>query len=365
MIALYHRVYRRENFETAANDLMGLLYMAQEREPNEPRSLFVDIDGHKNEVGGFDEDMRELQTEFGIEILLPFVEELHFPLVSVKNPIGQRNDIPKKIVIGNQRNERDTSLDRLYIENYSNTEFLSEMDVYEYMEEVSIFLKEYTESIKFEHEKEEFDTFGWLGMWRKHMNELSIELFNSFVFGNLLSVAAMTRSLIESYIFMCILKKEKSQVLIHEWWLCNMIHKAVVGDKVDKKRMKSIKSYCRMHKINFDEKWNYYTTKVKGGSGWLRELMGDRGISVKALCKYIGEDEIFEDYQSASDFVHGQDITTKTNPFISYSSIYVRLYLMMDYIFKSMQLFEVDSEIELQIADLEYELIELGKNYIR
>ena len=70
MIALYHRIYKRENFETAANDLIGLLYSAQEKQPNEPRTLFVDIDGHKNEVDGFDDDMAELQLEFGIKVLL-------------------------------------------------------------------------------------------------------------------------------------------------------------------------------------------------------------------------------------------------------------------------------------------------------
>ena len=101
-------------------------------------------------------------------------------------------------------------MENLYIENYSNTEFLSEPDVYEYMEEVSSFLKKYTEMIKYEWKREEYDSFGWLGMWRKHMNELSVELFNSFVFGNYLSVAAMTRSLIECYIYASILKKEKS-----------------------------------------------------------------------------------------------------------------------------------------------------------
>ena len=65
MIALYHRVYRRENFEKAAKDLVELIYMAQEKAPNIPRALYVDIDGHRNKVGGYDADMQELQTEFG------------------------------------------------------------------------------------------------------------------------------------------------------------------------------------------------------------------------------------------------------------------------------------------------------------
>ena len=357
MIALYHRVFRRENFETAANDLMGLLYTAQEKQPNEPRVLYVDIDGHKNEVGGFDDDMVELQLDFGVKVLLQFVEELHFPMYAIKNPKEQKNNSPKKLVIENQRNERDTSLEELYIENYANTEFLSEVDVYEYMKTVSVFLKQYKEMIKYQGKKEEYDVFGWLAMWRKHMNELAVELFNSFVFGNYLSVAAMTRSLIECYIYGSILKKEKSQLLIDEWWICNMIHKALE----DESQVDIIKEYCKLHKLDFEEKWKYYS-KAKGGAAWLKELMGSRGIGVNALCIYIGEEDVYRDYQNSSDFVHGQDIATKMSPFTWYSSIYLRLYLMMTYIFKTIRLF--DNDVEKELRELEYGLRELGKKYI-
>lgn len=364
MIALYHRIYRRENFETAANDLIGLLYMAQEKQPNMPRSLFVDIDGHRNEAGGFDEDMRELQTEFGMGVLMQYVEELHFPLISVKNPNKQRNDIPQKLIIQNQRNERDTSLEELYIENYSNTEFLSEPDIHEYMKKVSDFLKNYSDSVKFNYTQEEFDSFGWLGMWQKHINELSTELYNSFVFGNLFSVAAMTRSLIECYIFIQILKKEKSQELIDEWWLCNIIHK-IKGDKKKEFWEETIKNYCNTRNINFEEKYKYYMDKAKGEKGWLRELMGDKGIGVRALCNYIDEEEIYGDYQSASVFVHGQDVVTKLSPFTFYSSIYNRLYLMLYYIFKTIRLFDIDEAIEKEILDLENQVLELGEKYLK
>ena len=365
MVALYHRIFRRENFETAANDLMGLIYQAQIDEPNEARALFVDIDGHRNEAGGFDEDMRELQTEFAIEVLLQFVEELHFPLMELKNPKGQNNNVPRKLLIGNQQNERDTSLEQLYLENYSNTEFLSEPDVYQYMEAVSSFLQNYTESMKYERDKEMYDAFGWLGMWRRHMNDLSIELLNSFVFGNYLSVAAMTRSLIECYIFAKILKQEKSQSLIDEWWICNMIQKAVVGDKVDKNILNIVKDYCGSREIDFQNKWEYYTTKARTSSGWLKELMGVNGIGISALCKYIGEEDVYNDYQNASNYVHGQDITTKMSPFAFYSSIYIRLCLMMEYIFRTIRLFDVDVEIEAEIENLADGLVELGKKYLK
>ena len=46
MVALYHRIMRRENFEKAAKDLFDLLKTAQIETPNIDRVLYVDIDGH-------------------------------------------------------------------------------------------------------------------------------------------------------------------------------------------------------------------------------------------------------------------------------------------------------------------------------
>lgn len=158
MIALYHRIYKQENFEKAATDLLELIFMAQEREPDTHRALYVDIEEHRNETGGFDEDMRELQTEFGVGFLLQFVKEIHFPLACVKNSGKQNNDVPRKLLIENSKNEQDDSLTELYIENYSNTEFLTEDDVYEYMKKVSDFLKVYNESMVYAQEKEGYDS---------------------------------------------------------------------------------------------------------------------------------------------------------------------------------------------------------------
>jgi len=62
-IALYHRVMKRENFETAAKNLFDLLVSTQKKFPNKPRALYVDINGHRNTAGSFDNDMFELQKE--------------------------------------------------------------------------------------------------------------------------------------------------------------------------------------------------------------------------------------------------------------------------------------------------------------
>ena len=57
-VALYHRVMRQENFEKAAKDLVSLVYAAEKKEPGKPRTLYLDIDGHRNAQGRFDADMR-------------------------------------------------------------------------------------------------------------------------------------------------------------------------------------------------------------------------------------------------------------------------------------------------------------------
>ena len=366
MIAIYHRVYKRENFEKAANDLIKLIYKAQEQQPGMPRVLYVDIDGHRNKAGGYDEDMQELQIEFGLGFFIQYLKEVHFPLASVKNTKEQNNDVPKVLIFKNEKNIRDDSLNELYIENYSNTEFISEKEVYEYMKNVSKFLKNYNETIWDKREQEKFDPIGWLGMWRRHTMELSIELFNSFVYGNLLSVSAMTRALMECYVMVTIIKQEKSEELIDEWWLCNMIHKADLGEGNRDKRLEdSIKVYCKERNISFVQKWKYYTTEARRENGWLKQLMNGKGVGFETLCKYINEEEIYKDYQSANAYVHGQDVMTKVNTFVYYVSIYKCLFMMMNYIFKTILLFGVGEALEEEIMQLEYELLELGEKYMK
>ena len=59
-VALYHRVMRWENFEKAAKDLVSLVYAAEKKEP---RTLYLDIDGHRNAQGRFDADMRSSKRD--------------------------------------------------------------------------------------------------------------------------------------------------------------------------------------------------------------------------------------------------------------------------------------------------------------
>lgn len=213
-VAVYHRVMRHENFEKAAQDIIDLLQATQHSNPNAPRVLYVDIDDHKNSDGGFDQDMFELQKEFGMGFLLQFFTEIHFPLYDVENPDEQNNDIPEEFKIYNVQNRSYDMLRDLYIEDYSNTEFMTEEPVYEYLEHVADFLKKYNalDISYFKSEKEIYDPYKILDSWRIHVKNLINELFNSFVCGNLISVSAMTRGLIECYAYIWIFRNEESMV---------------------------------------------------------------------------------------------------------------------------------------------------------
>lgn len=358
-IAIYHRVMRRENFEKAAQDIFSLLVQAQKEHPDNPRALYVDIDGHRNESGGFDDDMFELQKHFGLEFLLPFFEELHFPLYSVTNPHPQINDFPETFHIGNTQNVKDNRLSDLYIENYSNTEFISENEVYDYLEKVSHFLKEYnTADLHLSLIKcEAYDPDGWLIRWYSNMKDLIIELFNSFLFGNLMSAAAMTRTLIENYIYIRIFMKERSEKLMEDWFISSILCRfKKTSPTQNKEKKKLIQDYCSLKHRDFSE-----VLKNLGNGyedSWLKNVIGEKP-SIRKLCKYLKDESIYDDYQELCAFVHGQNACIKLAPFLFYSSIYDKFYIMMTYIFKSLRLYPMTEKLYKELETLETGLIEL------
>lgn len=98
-VSLYHIVGEEDAFEQAAHDLFTLVQEAQERFPDWPRLLFLEIRGHLDALGRFEEAFVELQQEFMFGFLGPFLTAVDLPLVSALNPEPQRNDLPDKIVI--------------------------------------------------------------------------------------------------------------------------------------------------------------------------------------------------------------------------------------------------------------------------
>ncbi len=97
--AIYHVIYASETFEESVQILFKLVRTAQEKCPGKSRLLYLDIEGHRNAAGGFDADMLELQSEFLCGTLMPFLSEAHVPLMEIRNPKPQRNDVPNMVNI--------------------------------------------------------------------------------------------------------------------------------------------------------------------------------------------------------------------------------------------------------------------------
>ena len=98
-IAIHHRIKSTEGFDRSVEILMSLVREAQERNPGAPRVLYLDIDGHRNDVGGFDQDMFELQSVFMFTVLFDFFSEVYCPLYHACNPAYQKDVIPENLQI--------------------------------------------------------------------------------------------------------------------------------------------------------------------------------------------------------------------------------------------------------------------------
>lgn len=98
-IAIQHTVFAEENFQTAARMLYKLIYTAQQKFPNQKRILYLDIEGHRNNAGGYDRDMLELQKEFMLDFLLPYLSVAHLPLCSVENTKLQESELFEDLAI--------------------------------------------------------------------------------------------------------------------------------------------------------------------------------------------------------------------------------------------------------------------------
>lgn len=101
-VALYHVVFEDENFEISAQILIDLIRNAEKLNPGQPRRLYLDIEGHRNSKGGFDQDMYELLVNFVTEFLSQWLSSAFTPLASIEFNHAQRNDPPEELNITGQ-----------------------------------------------------------------------------------------------------------------------------------------------------------------------------------------------------------------------------------------------------------------------
>ena len=96
---MYHVIEAKDDFESAALAIFAMVRECQDRYPDWPRVVYLDVLGHTGDRGGFDGDMFEFQQEFMIETMGSFLTALDMPLVSVWNPEPQQNDLPDQLAI--------------------------------------------------------------------------------------------------------------------------------------------------------------------------------------------------------------------------------------------------------------------------
>ena len=109
MAAIYHVVRANENFNDAANDLIELTRKAQQEFGGKPRTLYLDIEGHRLKNGAFDHDMRELQSSFIVKNIANYYTKVVLPLIAMENSYEQlENPIPEKFrILDNDKLQND------------------------------------------------------------------------------------------------------------------------------------------------------------------------------------------------------------------------------------------------------------------
>lgn len=97
LTVIYHDMAVYEDFERCANRLFEMVRDCAHTFPGKPRVLVLDVQGHRNEAGGFDHDSYELMREFIPTMLLPYLTEVSTPLWRFRNKSPQRDDVPNVI----------------------------------------------------------------------------------------------------------------------------------------------------------------------------------------------------------------------------------------------------------------------------
>ncbi len=99
-VSLYHIVAAADDFAQASQDVFALVLESQQRFPDWPRVLYLDIVGHRGPHHGFDADFFEFQQEFLFSTVAPFLTGFDTPITGpLINPDAQRNDLPDSLRI--------------------------------------------------------------------------------------------------------------------------------------------------------------------------------------------------------------------------------------------------------------------------
>jgi hypothetical protein len=101
-LLLAHVVHSDEGFEASAHMIIDMINAAGKKSPGKPRILVLDIEGHRNEKGGFDDEMVTLQHGIIQQMLTPWLDEVQMPLIHYRVSGDRRRgdeELPIKLMV--------------------------------------------------------------------------------------------------------------------------------------------------------------------------------------------------------------------------------------------------------------------------
>lgn len=98
-IALYHVMKASDGFDETAQALFQLVRMAARQYRAQRRVLFLDVEGHRNPAGGFDNAAFEIINDFTLGTLKQWLSEVHTPLLHAVTTQPQSEDVPDHLEI--------------------------------------------------------------------------------------------------------------------------------------------------------------------------------------------------------------------------------------------------------------------------
>ncbi|MEU4600291.1 HNH endonuclease signature motif containing protein [Nocardia sp. NPDC023988] len=94
-VLLRHDMAVYENYERCTRRIFQMLQRTQLLFPGKPRHLWISVQGHRNDAGGFDHDAHEVIRNFALELMLPYLSKVSTPLIQASNSGRQCNDVPE------------------------------------------------------------------------------------------------------------------------------------------------------------------------------------------------------------------------------------------------------------------------------
>ena len=122
-IVIFCKIKENEDFNIAAKRIYDLIYRMQEENPNKERTLHLEIEGHRNKEGGYDNDMFELQFHFLFKTMFQYLHALHMPLISVTNNKKQKQLPAESFIIADSEEEMKQLKKKYEKENKKIIEF--------------------------------------------------------------------------------------------------------------------------------------------------------------------------------------------------------------------------------------------------